>query len=159
MRTINTRFHGTIALPDSDVLTVDYPILGFPAEREFVLLPHRPDSPFLYLQSIRTHNLAFVAIDPLLRFPDYQVPQTEIPSELGPSSEWAVLCLCTLRNGQTPTMNLKSPLIFNRESRRGGQFVLSLPYPLQYPLIPPRAQDAPEGQTGPEEPSHAGTHP
>lgn len=154
MLTIETRFHGAITVNDTDILTIDYEILGFPGEKRFLLLPHQPDSPFLYLQSVQTPSLAFVAIDPLIRFPEYQIPSGEIPEALGDSSEWAVLCLCTMGNGEAPSMNLRSPLVFNRHTRRGGQFVLSLPYPIQYPLFP--ASD--EG-TEPEEPSHAGTHP
>ncbi|MCY0899168.1 MAG: flagellar assembly protein FliW [Firmicutes bacterium] len=152
MRTIDTRFHGPITVDDRDLLYIDYEILGFSREREFVLLPHRHDSPFLYLQSTMTPSLAFICIDPLLRFPQYQVPQDEIPAALGDPSQWAVLALCTIGNGYPPTMNLRSPLIFNRETRHGGQFVLSLPYPVQYPLFP--SEGAPS-----EAPSHAGTHP
>ncbi|NMP23080.1 flagellar assembly protein FliW [Sulfobacillus harzensis] len=151
MPTIDTRFHGRIAIDDADILMVDYEILGFPQERRFVLLPHQANSPFLYLQSVSTPSLAFICIDPLLRFPEYQLPPNELPEPLGEASEWAVLCLCTMGNGHTPSMNLRSPLVFNRRTRRGGQFVLSLPYPVQYPLFP-------EG-TSSEAPSHAGTHP
>jgi flagellar assembly factor FliW len=154
MFTIQTRFHGTMNIDDIDVLTVDYEILGFPAETQFILLPHRKDSPFLYLQSVRTPSLAFVAIDPLLKIPEYQLPRNEIPAVLGDPSEWAVLCLCTLGHAQVPSVNLRSPLVFNRNSRHGGQFVLSLPYPIQYPLVP----QTNEG-TGAKEPRHAGTHP
>ncbi|MCY0878405.1 MAG: flagellar assembly protein FliW [Firmicutes bacterium] len=152
MRTIQTRFHGAIAIDEGDLLHIDYEILGFEQERQFVLLPHRPDSPFLYLQSATTPSLAFVCIDPLLRVPDYQLPRDELPAALGDPSDWAVLALCTIGNGFPPTMNLRSPLIFNRETRHGGQFVLSLPYPIQYPLFPV------EG-AAPEAASHAGTHP
>lgn len=152
MLTIDTRFHGTIPVNEQDLLIVDYQILGFPSERRFVLLPHQPDSPFLYLQSVATPSLAFVCVDPLLQVPEYQLPQDELPGPLGDSHDWAVLCLCTLGNGHTPSMNLRSPLVFNRRTRHGGQFVLSLPYPLQYPLFP--VEGAPS-----EAPSHAGTHP
>lgn len=152
MLTIDTRFHGTITVDEHDILTVDYEILGFSGERQFVLLPHQPDSPFLYLQSVTTASLAFVCIDPLLRFPEYQLPAEEVPSALGDAAEWAVLCLCTVGNGHNPSMNLRSPLVFNRRTRHGGQFVLSLPYPLQYPLFPAEGTES-------EAPSHAGTHP
>jgi flagellar assembly factor FliW len=154
MPTFETRFHGLMSVEESAILTVDYEILGFPDEKEFVLLPHRADSPFLYLQSVHSPDLAFVTIDPLLRVADYQVPSSDIAKELGQASDWAVLCLCTMGNGQPPSMNLRSPLVFNRHSRRGGQFVLSVPYPVQYPLFADEAD-----KTNPEEPSHAGTQP
>ncbi len=152
MPTIQTRFHGELTIAEADIVTLDYEILGFPGERQFVLLPHQNDSPFLYLQSINTPGLAFICIDPLLGFPEYQIPVEELPDSLGDPAEWAILCLCTVGNGHNPSMNLRSPLIVNRRTRHGGQFVLSLPYPLQYPLVPNEGNQS-------EEPSHAGTHP
>lgn len=152
MPTIDTRFHGTLTIEESDILTTDYPILGFSSERQFVLLPHEADSPFLYLQSLATPTLAFICIDPLLRVADYTVPRQDIPADLGDSTLWAILCLCTVGQGRHASVNLRSPLIFNRQTRHGGQFVLSLPYPLHYPLF------STEG-TVREAPSSAGTHP
>lgn len=142
MAIIDTRFHDTITIREPDVITFDREVLGFPQFRRFVLLPHRPDSPFLYLQSTESPSLAFVTIDPLLREPEYTLPIDEIPG-LGDPKDWAILCLCTLGPGHHGTINLRSPLVINRETRRGGQFVLSLPYPVHYPLFPdkPRATE------------------
>jgi len=146
MTTIDTRFHGPITISDQDIITLDWEILGFPRERRYILLPHRADSPFLYLQSVDRPDLAFICIDPLVRVRDYHIPSEDIPRDLGPSEEWAVLCLCTIQDAQHGTINLRSPLVINRVSRRGGQFVLSVPYPIHYPLFS-------------EEPSHAGSRP
>jgi len=49
MLAIDTRFHGPITVEESDILTIDHEILGFPDERRFILLPHQVESPFLYL--------------------------------------------------------------------------------------------------------------
>ncbi|OLZ10243.1 flagellar assembly protein FliW [Sulfobacillus thermosulfidooxidans] len=137
--TIQTRFHGEITISASDILVMDQEILGFAKHRQFVLLPHHPESPFLYLQSVTDPQLAFIVIDPLTFKPDYVVPEEEVPG-LGNPEFWAILCICTVgqsANGQGlyATANLKSPLIFNRQTRHGGQFVLSLPYPFEYPLF------------------------
>ncbi|POB10441.1 flagellar assembly protein FliW [Sulfobacillus sp. hq2] len=136
--TIRTRFHGEITIVDHDILVMDYPILGFANHKEFILLPHRSDSPFLYLQSITDPTLAFIVIDPYTFDATYTVPANELP-DLGNQETWAILCICTVTHSATgalkATVNLKSPLIINRETRHGGQFVLSLPYSYQYPLI------------------------
>lgn len=131
---IKTRFHGTITVADQDIVTLDYEILGFSQYRQYILLPHQPNSPFLYFQSTEQPELAFITIDPLVRFPDYRVPPDELP-DLGDPRHWAVLCLCTIGQGAHATINLKSPLVINQKTRRGGQFVLSLPYEHQYPLF------------------------
>jgi flagellar assembly factor FliW len=131
---VETRFHGPLTVRPEEIITMDYEILGFPDQRHFILLPHRADSPFLYFQSTTNASLAFVVIDPLLVMPDYRLPLEELPN-LGAPSLWAILSLCTIGRGTPATVNLRSPLIINRETRRGGQFVLSLPYSHQHPLF------------------------
>jgi flagellar assembly factor FliW len=131
---VETRFHGPLTVRPEEIITLDYEILGFPDQRHFVLLPHRADSPFLYFQSTTNASLAFVVIDPLLVMADYRLPLEELP-DLGDPSLWAILCLCSIGRGTPATVNLRSPLIINRETRRGGQFVLSLPYSHQHPLF------------------------
>ncbi len=144
--TIQTRFHGEITISSRDILTLDQEILGFPKHRQFVLLPHHQDSPFLYLQSVSDSQLAFIVIDPLTFKPDYKVPPDEVAG-LGNPDFWAILCICTVSHGGSgdglqATANLKSPLIINRQTRRGGQFVLSLPYSFEYPLLVEAQNDA-----------------
>ncbi|MCL4495318.1 MAG: flagellar assembly protein FliW [Firmicutes bacterium] len=144
--TIKTRFHGEITISSADILVLDQEILGFRQHRQFVLLPHHQDSPFLYLQSASDPQLAFIVIDPLTFKPDYFVPYEEVAG-LGNPEFWAILCICTV--GREPggqdlyaTANLKSPLVINRETRHGGQFVLSLPYSFEYPLFREARNDA-----------------
>ncbi len=131
---VETRFHGPLTVKPEDIITMDYEILGFAQHRHFILVPHRSDSPFLYLQSTTESTLSFVVIDPLVVMPDYSLPLEELP-DLGDPQLWAILCLCTVGQGGPGTVNLRSPLIINRETRRGGQFVLSLPYSHQHPLF------------------------
>ncbi|MCL4318973.1 MAG: flagellar assembly protein FliW [Firmicutes bacterium] len=144
--TIQTRFHGEITISSRDILILDQEILGFPKHRQFVLLPHHQDSPFLYLQSVSDPELAFIVIDPLTFKPDYRIPQDDVTG-LGNSEFWAILCICTVgrvrgKDGLYATANLRSPLVINRQTRRGGQFVLSLPYSFEYPLIVEAQNDA-----------------
>lgn len=143
--TIRTRFHGEITISEKDILVMDYDILGFSQAKEYVLLPHRADSPFLYLQSVTDPALAFIVIDPLTFDPDYTLPLEELP-DLGDPQSWAVLCICTVSRSAKGTLeataNLKSPLIINRQTRHGGQFVLSLPYSYRYPLTGEDKSDA-----------------
>ncbi len=146
MPTIATRFHGALAITDRDVIHLEQEILGFSAYRDFVLIPHREESPFLYLQSVAEPGIAFVVMDPLLVMPDYVLPVAELPDALlGDPRLWAVLGVCTITGANQGTINLKSPVIINRETRRGGQFVLSLPYSFDHPLF----QEAAHARTEP----------
>ncbi len=136
--TIPTRFHGAINIFPEDIITLDSHILGFPLHQEFILLPHRPNSPFQYLQSATDPDLAFIVTDPRLVFPNYQIIAEDLPAHLNRDAS-QILCICTTRShpfgGLSVTANFKSPVIFDTQSRHGGQFVLSLPYSYHYPLI------------------------
>ena len=133
---IQTKFHGIMTVNQADLLVIDQPpILGFSYLSRFVLLPHAIDSPFLYLQSVEDPGICFIVADPLLWVPDYAIPESD-PSSLGRPDEWAVLVLCTIEAmGGQVTANLRSPLVINRAARRGGQYVLSVAYPLQFPIV------------------------
>lgn len=134
MMEIVTKFHGPLTIGEADLLTIDRPpILGFQGYTRYVLLPHHAESPFLYLQSAERTDLCFIVADPLLWVPDYRVPAAEV-ANLGDPGEWAVLALCTIVRAGGVTLNLRSPLVVARTLRRGGQIVLSLPYPHQFPI-------------------------
>ncbi len=139
-----TRHWGTVEVPDDRVVTLTEPLLGFPEQRRFVLLPAGPTSPFIYLQSADDPTLAFVAIDPLVLVPDYEVPPAEAAA-YGSPDEWAVLVLCTITASER-SANLRSPLVINRRTREGGQVVLSLPYPFQHALSRSSSQSLAPGQ-------------
>lgn len=131
---IMTKFHGSIEVANADIIDLVQPILGFPDPHRYVLLPHAPDSPFLYLQSVDLGSLCFIAVDPLLFMTNYALPEEEIRG-IGGIDEWAVLCLCTITVPGPVTINLRSPVIINKNTRQGGQFVLSVPYPYRYPIL------------------------
>lgn len=131
---IQTKFHGTLEVGPNDLVNLVQPILGFAHVRRFVLLPHSQESPFLYLQSIERGDLCFIVVDPLIFFPGYTLPTEDI-WDLGTPDEWAVLSLCTITSEQKITINLRSPIVINKNSRKGGQFVLALGYPHQYPIL------------------------
>lgn len=136
---VATKFHGTMDVRPEEFILLEHPILGFPEAKRFILYPH-PNSPFMYFQSVDLSTLCFIVIDPLVVVRDYQVPVEDVP-DLGPSEEWAMLCLCTMDKRQV-TVNLRSPVVINKNTRRGGQYVLSVPYPIQFPIWQEAAVDA-----------------
>lgn len=139
---IPTRFHGNLEISDRDLITFDPPILGFEMARRYVLLPVRPDSPFLYLQSVEQPSLVFVVVDPFVFFATYSLAEERI-SGIGPAEQWAVLTVCTFySDGRKPSTNLRSPLIVNRHTRTGGQYVLSHDYGFEVELPPPSVAPA-----------------
>jgi len=138
MNAETTRF-GSIEIDEDKVLTFVEGILGFPEDRRYALLPHSEKSPFFWLQSLETPELAFVVINPALIVEDYnfEIPdEMEKKLELNESSQAEVLVLVTIQtgNGQKAvglTANLLGPLVINVKNRRACQAVLD---PKKYPV-------------------------
>lgn len=125
-----TRF-GEIEIKDHDVLELPSGLIGFPELKRYVLLDHDKDSPFKWLQSLDDGAIAFVLINPLLFKPDYMVEVTEAEVtdlELKNEEDAVISVIITIpTNPQNMTANLKAPLVFNLQNRKGKQLVLSNP--------------------------------
>ncbi len=123
-----TRF-GEIEVKDADLIELPAGLIGFPELKRYVILDHDKDSPFKWLQSLDDGAIAFVLINPLLFKPDYTVEVTEAEvSDLGLKTEEdaVISVIITIpTNPQNMTANLKAPLVFNLQTRRGKQLVLS----------------------------------
>jgi flagellar assembly factor FliW len=128
--TVQTSRFGEVEVPVSQVLHFPQGLLGFPVDRYFVLLRHRPDSPFLWLQSLANPHLAFVITNPFQIVPEYQVQLTnEDRRDLDPAGDDPLLTYALVNiprgNPAAMTMNLIGPLVVNGRTRVGKQVVLS----------------------------------
>lgn len=123
-----TRF-GEIEVQDEELIELPQGLIGFPELKKYILLNHDQDSPFKWLQSLDDGAIAFVLINPLLFKPDYsvEVSETEISELSIESEEDAVISVIVTmpNNPQNMTANLKAPLVFNLQNRKGKQIILS----------------------------------
>lgn len=156
-----TRF-GKVEIDDSQILTLPSGLLGFSNERHFVLLnDEEPESPFQWLHSVDTPDLAFVVIGPHFAYPDYKVSLTEDhlrKLEADSTEQVAVRCILTMaRELSNITINLQGPLLLNLEKRIGMQLVIpDGKYNTRHPLFGDqqvataegRDQAAEKGQSG-----------
>jgi len=123
-----TRF-GTIEINETDILTFDDGLPGFPEDHQFVIIPYAEESPFVLLQSAREDYLAFLMTDPFLFFNDYQIEiDDKNMSELKVKEEKDVVVytMVTVPIGKVKEMttNLVAPVVINVHSRSGKQIVL-----------------------------------
>jgi flagellar assembly factor FliW len=150
---VNTTRFGDVQVDAAKVITLPRGIIGFPDEKQYVLLKHQPESPLFWLQSVTNPDLAFVVVTPGLFKPDYRVPVgPPLLEALGAQSpdEIQVYVLVTVPQGhpERMTANLKGPLLVNTGSHLGQQVVVDDPdYPVKYPLIPGSGADEPEGRS------------
>ncbi len=138
MKVETTRF-GTIEIDEGKVLNFVKGILGFPNDLRYALLPHKENSPFFWLQSLDSPDLAFVVINPSLIVSDYsfELPEEaerELRLEEGDKAE--ALVIVTFRNRQngdarSMSANLLGPVVINVDKRLARQVVLD---PNKYPV-------------------------
>jgi len=128
IKVMTTRF-GEIEVKDGEQLELPVGLIGFPELKRYVLLDHDKESPFKWLQSLDDGAIAFVLINPLLFKPDYTVEVTEAEVadlEIKSEDDAVISVIITIpTNPQNMTANLKAPLVFNLQNRRGKQLVLN----------------------------------
>lgn len=114
-------------------------LLGFEQIKDYLLIINPAEEPLRWFQVKDNPSLAFVVVDPFLAAPDYQpdIPQADVEF-LGLSSpnEAALFNIVTLHNDGRATINLKGPIVINRNTGFGKQVVIAnaAEYSVRHPL-------------------------
>lgn len=140
MKCTSIRF-GVFDVSDDRIVRFPAGLLGFPESQRYVILDHDTEAPFKWLQSIDEPGLAFVILDPVLFYDDYQVRvPADILAEMNNGKEedlaWVVILTIPSDDPARMTANLRGPLVMSHKTRLGTQLVLSEEYPTRYPLFP-----------------------
>lgn len=128
MNLTGTRF-GDIEFGPADVLFFKEGLIGFPDLHEFVIVMHREDSPFRWLQSIQEPAIAFLCALPQHFLPDYNPklkPEVVQALALKGTTERFVLTTAAIPAGKPEemTFNLAAPILVNAKTRTALQFVV-----------------------------------
>lgn len=128
MNIIDTKYHGSLEIDDSEIIAFQHGIPGFVEEKHFVLIPFAEHTPFFILQSMATPSLAFVTADPFSFFPDYDFSLPDhVVEELMVESEKDVdvyVVLTVADPFEETTANLQAPLVIHHRKQKGKQIVL-----------------------------------
>ncbi len=125
----NTRF-GEIEYSADDIITFADGVIGFPNNTQFLLLNHKPNTPFRWLQSIEDSGLAFLVAFPEVIAPGY-APEIEnsIAQELELTEETPQMVLTTVTippgRPEEMTTNLLGPIIINGATMQAKQVILT----------------------------------
>lgn len=123
-----TRF-GELEFEQADVVSFAHGIVGFPQLKSFVLIQHKDDSPYRWLQSVDDGGFAFLVVDPGVHAPDYspRMPSS-VATHLNLSEDTPrlVYTIVTIPRGrpQEMTINLAGPIVINGETGAAVQVVL-----------------------------------
>ena len=147
MRKINTLRFGELEIEEQDVVRFVDGIPAFEDEHEFVVLPYEEGTPYMFLQSMMTPELAFLMTDPFVFFPDYSFELDDENMEKLAINSMDDVLVCTLisvpRSGVADmTTNLLAPVVINRHTMQARQIVLEkTQYTTKHRLFPEKKGD------------------
>ena len=99
---LDTSRFGVIDCATDDVVTFSDGLIGLPDLKEFVIVQHREDSPFRWMQSLDDPAVAFLVVDPGFYAMNYSPEMPESVSsalELTDQVPILVYTICTIPNG------------------------------------------------------------
>ena len=137
----NTVRLGEIDIDENRIFEFVLPIIGFDTLKKFVILEPGKETLFKWLQSVDDPTLAFpiisvstLNIDYSIDLPDNVVDMLEVTSV----ESLLVMNITSIPqdNPKGTTINLLAPLIFNVDTQKAGQIVLSgSGYDISYPMF------------------------
>jgi flagellar assembly factor FliW len=127
MRIESTRF-GTLDIDAERIIGFPSGLIGFPEEREFVLVHHGHSASIAWLQSAKTPALALPVVGAHEFSPVYpDVPLSDAAKRAGlegsPDDMTALVVLCA-NPGMPSTVNLAAPIIVDAAKWTGAQVIL-----------------------------------
>lgn len=136
----STRF-GELDVMDTNIIKFPQGLLGFPNETSFALIPHTPDSPFVFLQSVSDPDLTFIMLDTLQVSNEYEFTLDDTTvNELHLSTENPPLVYNIVRTDKREddmTVNLLAPIIIDPTQHLAKQTILeNVPYKTRHRIFP-----------------------
>jgi flagellar assembly factor FliW len=132
---IQTKDFGVMEIDQKDVICFPGGIFAFEDATEFALIKN--EGPSMVLQCVKREDPRFVVFEPSDLVEGYS---PELPGEVlktlqaGSAKELGLLVIAVVpENIRDMTVNLKSPIVWNREKRIAAQVILdSSVYPVRY---------------------------
>ena len=145
--TIQTKFHGEIAINEIPKWTFPNGLPGLEDEHEFVLLPIEGNNTFQVMQSTTTPIVALIVSNPYVLTENYTI-EIDDPTinllDIQSQEDLMVLSVMSLKQPfETSTLNLQAPLIFNTSNHKAKQMILNdSTYQSRHPIGQPATKGA-----------------
>ena len=146
MRKIYTSRFGEIEVDEKKIVHFKDGIPAFEEEHEFVILPYEEESPYYFMQSLKSPDLAFLLTIPFLFFNDYSFEiddETVKELDIKDSDNVFYYSMVTIPNGSIRymTANLVAPIVLNGANMQAKQVVLEKSnYTTKHRLFPEAAK-------------------
>lgn len=139
---ITTRF-GEIEIDESQAIHFPEGLPGFFEYRDYVIMEHKPGSPFIWLQSMTSPDLAFVMTNPFLIKKDYLEDLADEEEAVlitkGEDKDRLIFAIVTIPKGDAKetTVNLLGPIVIDRRTKTARQVILANSgYSHRHPMFP-----------------------
>jgi len=122
------------------IITLPLGLLGFEQTKRYMLIADPEEAPFMWLQMIDEPRKSFVVIQPnafLERYePELSEEDVRFLGLIKPEDAF-VLNIVTVRGENSATVNLKGPIVINRNTLIGKQVVPinAMDYSVQHTLL------------------------
>ncbi len=141
---IVTDYVGEVEFNEDQIIQMPKGFYGFPDSRQFVLIGEmNVEFPFVWLQSVTEQEVCFILTDPFLFVEDYNFEIGEdVVAQLKINSVEDVRVYSTVvikQDIEMSTINLKSPIIINQNTRLAEQVVIDADYPYKRRLFKDKA--------------------
>lgn len=127
MPILHTSRFGPVEYDEASVILFPAGLPAFEAERRFIALRDPATEPLLFLQSLTSPALAFLALAVQNITLDYHVELSDEDTETlggpGSDSDFEVLALITVSQGGEVSANLQAPVVIHRHRRRAVQSI------------------------------------
>ena len=146
MRKIYTSRFGEIEVDEKKIVYFKEGIPAFENEHEFVILPYEEDSPYYFMQSLKSPDLAFLLTIPFIFFNDYSFEiddATVAELDIKEQENVFLYTMVTIPNGSIRymTANLVAPIVLNGANMQAKQVVLEKSnYTTKHRLFPESAK-------------------
>lgn len=133
---LKTRDFGDVEIKEQEVVEFKNNIFGFEDYKKFVFL-HEDElgEEIAWLQSCEEKDLCFILISANAVLEDYKVKLSKsVREELGEGEleHWVIAVIKD--DFKSVTVNLKSPIIFNKSRMLASQIIAEENFPISYPL-------------------------
>ncbi|MBS1707986.1 MAG: flagellar assembly protein FliW [Armatimonadetes bacterium] len=125
---VQTSRFGLVPYTPDDVVSFAEGLLGFPTLRDYVLVNHKDDSPFRWLQSVEDGTTAFLVVEPGHYVNDFspEMPRKEAEKiDADAETPLLVYTIVTIPRGRPNdmTINLAGPIVINAANGKAVQVV------------------------------------
>lgn len=138
---VKTVKFGDVEVEESRIFDFVMPVIGFNDLTKYIILDPNQDTLFKWLQSVEEPSLAFPIISVAALNYDYSIDLSDNvinALEIKNAESLLVMNITSIPqdNPRGTTINLLAPLIFNLDTQKAGQIVLSgSGYDISYPMF------------------------